>query len=105
MKYTINKTYTTKDKKTFAWYVTFENDSNEYEFNLEYSNSTFYKGLSATLSKCKDNFASVISCKRLQFIKRFSDNKFNSLVNNYKPGSSNIITEMYQAAKERQSIN
>ena len=43
IQFTINKKHVSTNNKSYSYYLNFENDLNEYEFNLNYSNSVYYK--------------------------------------------------------------
>ena len=81
------KIHNSLDNKNYTYYLTFENIPCEYELNYSYSNSCFYKGVTATLSIVTDNFCKAISSKRLKFIKRFSIKQVHNVFNEYNLNS------------------
>lgn len=86
------------DNKNFTYYLTFENDPIEYELNYSYANSSFYKGVTATLSIVSDNFVKAIASKRLQFIKRFTIKQIHDVFNHYnlsKPSGEILLNQLY----------
>ena len=85
------KIHNSPDNKSFTYYLTFENDPIEYELNYNYSNSCFYKGITATLSIVSNNFCKAISSKRLKFIKRFSIKQVHDVFNEYSLNKPNDI--------------
>jgi len=92
------KIHNSPDNKSFTYYLTFENDPVEYELNYNYSNSCFYKGITATLSIVSNNFCKAISSKRLKFIKRFSIKQVHDVFNEYnlnKPNGEILLNQLY----------
>ena len=92
------KIHNSPDNKSFTYYLTFENDPIEYELNYNYSNSCFYKGITATLSIVSDNFCKAISSKRLKFIKRFSIKQVHNVFNEYNlnnPKGEILLNQLY----------
>jgi len=92
------KIHNSPDNKSFTYYLTFENDPIEYQLNYNYSNSCFYKGVTATLSIVSNNFCKAISSKRLKFIKRFSIKQVHDIFDEYnlnKPKGEILLNQLY----------
>ena len=92
------KIHNSPDNKNFVYYLTLENDPVEYELNYSYSNGSFYKGVSATLSIVNDNFVKAIACKRLKEIKRFTINQVHKVFDYYnlnKPAGQILLNQLY----------
>ena len=92
------KIHVSPDTKNYVYYLTLENDPVEYELTYSYSNSYFYKGVSATLSIVTGNFAKAIACKRLQSINRFTLNQVCKVFDYYnlnKPAGQILLNKLY----------
>ena len=102
IQFKINKKHVATDNKSFTYYLNFENDLNEYEFNLNYSNSVYYKGVSGTLSLCRDNFVKTLSNKRLKYIKRFTIKQAHDVFNFFNLNNvegKTLLNDLYNASK------
>jgi len=100
----INKIFIPDNNKSYTYYLTIENDSNEYELNLNYS--LYQKAIGATLSICKDNFVNSVAHKRLKSIKRFTLKQAHKVFNEFNLKNQlghDLLNELYNHHKNQEA--
>ena len=103
-KFKINKILIPDNNKSYTYYLTIENDSNEYELNLGYS--LYRKSIGATLSICKDNFVNSVAHKRLKSIKRFTLKQAHKVFNEFNlknQSGQDLLNELYNHYKNQEA--
>jgi hypothetical protein len=103
-KFKINKILIPDNNKSYTYYLTIENDSNEYELNLSYS--LYQKAIGATLSICKDNFVNSVAHKRLKSIKRFTLKQAHKVFNEFNLKNQlghDLLNELYNHHKNQEA--